>query len=177
MEVQAARIGKPHGIRGEVTVQLFTDSPAERFTPGATFATDPAANGPLTIRAARWNKNILLLAFEEVTDRNRAEELRGTKLMHTAVTEPEDTDEWYEHELLDFAVRERDTEIGKVTALLSGDVQDLLEVTTPEGERILVPFVEEIVPEIDPENRTIAITPPPGLLTLNRPDDDGEAGA
>ena len=101
--------------------------------------------------------------------------------MHTAVTEPEDSDEWYEHELLDFSVLDAssgaNTVIGKVTALVSGEVQDLLEVTTPEGETILVPFVEEIVPEIDPETRTIQVTPPPGLLTLNRPDDDGEAGA
>ena len=63
MQLQVARIGKPHGIRGEVTVQVLTDAPADRFVAGTEFVVEPASAGPLTIRSARWNKDILLLGF------------------------------------------------------------------------------------------------------------------
>ena len=80
-----ARIGKPHGIRGEVTVQAHTDDPAARFVPGATFATEapPGSGVPrvLTISAARLHRDTWLLAFEEVPDRTGAEGLRGTRLV------------------------------------------------------------------------------------------------
>ncbi|MCT4574488.1 ribosome maturation factor RimM, partial [Bacillus thuringiensis] len=72
-----ARLGKPHGIRGEVTVEVRTDEPDERFVPGAVFSTEPDV-GPLTLSRARWHRERLLLTFDEVADRNRAEEIRNT---------------------------------------------------------------------------------------------------
>ncbi|MCC5763565.1 hypothetical protein LH496_28265, partial [Klebsiella pneumoniae] len=67
-----------------------------------------------------------------------------------------------------------------VTALITGEVQDLLEIELIEelgGHRPLVPFVEEIVPDVDVEQRTVELTPPPGLLTLNTDHDDETADA
>ena len=55
MQLQVARIGKPHGIRGEVTVQVLTDAPGDRFVPGTEFVVEPASAGPLTVNSARWN--------------------------------------------------------------------------------------------------------------------------
>ena len=79
MKVQVARVGKPHGIRGEVTVQLFTDAPEERFAPGARLLLEPpvalAPGGVVTVRRARWNKAVLVVALEEVADRNGAKAL------------------------------------------------------------------------------------------------------
>ena len=72
MQLQVARIGKPHGIRGEVTVQVLTDAPGDRFVPGTQFIVEPASAGPLTVFSARWNKDILLLAFDEIETRNEA---------------------------------------------------------------------------------------------------------
>ena len=68
MQLQVARIGKPHGIRGEVTVQVLTDAPEDRFVPGVEFVVEPASAGPLTVSRARWNKDILLLAFDGISD-------------------------------------------------------------------------------------------------------------
>ncbi|MFD5277873.1 ribosome maturation factor RimM [Pseudarthrobacter sp. NPDC058362] len=168
MKLQVARIGKPHGIRGEVTVQVLTDAPGDRFVPGAGFLVEPASSGPLTVSSARWNKDILLLGFEEVADRNKAETLRGAKLfIETAGLAEEDDEGWYEHELVGLEARVDGAVVGKVAALNTMPVQDLLMVTTPEGGEILVPFVEEIVPEVNIDEGYILITPPPGLFELN----------
>ncbi len=71
MDMVIARLGKPHGIRGEFTVEVRTDRPDERLVPGMTYATDPDI-GELTLKSARWHRDRLLLAFDEVPDRTRA---------------------------------------------------------------------------------------------------------
>ena len=168
MQLQVARIGKPHGIRGEVTVQVLTDAPGDRFVPGTEMVVDPAALGPLTVSSARWNKDILLLGFREVADRNRAETLRGAKLFIETEELDEDDDEgWYEHELVGLEARVGSQPVGKVTALNTMPVQDLLVVETPDGKEILIPFVEQIVPEVNIEEGYVLLTPPAGLFEIN----------
>ncbi len=113
MQVLVARIGKPHGIRGEVTVQLFTDIPEERFAPGEVLDLENftpkspvatvAPTGRLKVVGHRWNKKILVVRFEEVTTRNQAEELRGNRLMFE-VPEDEDDEGFYEQELVNLPV-------------------------------------------------------------------------
>ncbi|WP_262105032.1 ribosome maturation factor RimM [Arthrobacter sp. Marseille-P9274] len=178
MHVQVARIGKPHGIRGEVTVQVLTDAPEERFTPGARLVVEPERLGPLTVRSARWNKEILLLGFDEVGDRNGAEELRGVKLFVDS-DDHEDEDAWYEHELVGLKALVGDEEVGRVTGLNTLPAQDQLVIEAANGEEILVPFVEQIVPEVDVDQGFVRLTPPPGLFEVNSPEhrtepDDGE---
>ncbi|MBO1267052.1 ribosome maturation factor RimM [Arthrobacter cavernae] len=169
MQLQVARIGKPHGIRGEVTVQVLTDAPGERFVPGTEFVVEPASAGPLTVISARWNKDILLLGFEEIADRNAAEAIRGAKLfIETEDIDDEDDDEgWYEHELVGLEARVGSQVVGKVSALNTMPVQDLLVVEGADGKEILIPFVDEIVPEVNIEEGYILLTPPAGLFELN----------
>lgn len=168
MQLQVARIGKPHGIRGEVTVQVLTDAPGDRFVPGTEFVVEPASAGPLTILSARWNKDILLLGFEEIETRNEAETLRGAKLFIETEELDEDDDEgWYEHELVGLEARVGPEVVGTIAALTTLPVQDLLTVKTPEGKEILVPFVEQIVPEVNVAEGYVLITPPPGLFGIN----------
>jgi 16S rRNA processing protein RimM len=168
MQLQVARIGKPHGIRGEVTVQVLTDAPGDRFVPGTEFVVEPASAGPLTVSSARWNKDILLLGFEEIETRNDAETLRGAKLFIETEELDEDDDEgWYEHELVGLEARVGSQVVGKVAALNTMPVQDLLVVTTPGGEEVLIPFVEQIVPEVNIEEGFVLLTPPDGLFELN----------
>jgi 16S rRNA processing protein RimM len=180
MEVLVARIGKPHGIRGEVTVQLFTDAPEDRFEPGAVFRAEGIPLPELTVTKARWNKETLIVAFEQVPDRNTAETLRGATLfIDSDDTDDDEDDAWYEHELVGLDVRVDGQAVGKVTALRTMAVQDLLVVELADGHEVLVPFVGEIVPEVDPEGGFITVEPPAGLLELNLPGsnsapDDGE---
>lgn len=166
----AARIGKPHGLRGEVTVQVHTDDPQGRFVPGASFATEPAERGPLVLRSVRLHQGIYLLAFDGHPDRTAAEALRGTRLLVSDEGAGSDADEdegWREEDLLGFAVVLPDgSPLGEVSALHVREVQDLLEVRTAEGREVLVPFVDELVPEIDEDARRVVVDPPPGLLEL-----------
>jgi 16S rRNA processing protein RimM len=180
MDVLVARIGKPHGIKGEVTVQLFTDAPEDRFDAGETFRVEGAAVAELTVAKARWNKDILIVGFEQVADRNQAETLRGAQLfIDTAGAVDEDDDAWYEHELVGLDARVDGVSVGKVTALRTMAVQDLLVVELADGHEAFVPFVGSIVPEVNPDEGFIAIVPPAGLFDLNTPGsnqapDDGD---
>lgn len=167
MQVQVARIGKPHGIRGEVTVLVLTDAPDSRFAVGAEFAAEPATAGTLTVRSSRWNKDILLLGFEGVNTRNDAELLRGTTLLFDSEDDGDD-DAWYEHELLNLEVRIGTRKVGKVTGLRTLPVQDLLIVEDTDGDEVLVPFVDEIVPEVNIEEGYVLLTPPEGLFAVNK---------
>lgn len=170
MRLQVARIGKPHGIRGEVTVQVLTDAPEDRFAPGAVFEVEDATLKTLTVEGARWNKEILLLAFAEILDRNGAETMRGAKLFIDTDEVEDDSEGWYEHELVDLEARVADKVVGKITALRTGNVQDLLVVKSVEGDEVYVPFVESIVPEVNIEGGYILMTPPEGLFEVNRED-------
>ncbi|TKV29914.1 ribosome maturation factor RimM [Arthrobacter sp. NamB2] len=179
MEVLVARIGKPHGIRGEVTVQLFTDAPEDRFEPGETFRVEDAAVSALTVAKARWNKDILIVGFEQVADRNQAETLRGARLFIDSDTTSDEDDAWYEHELVGLDVRVDGEAVGKVTALRTMAVQDLLVVELADGHEALVPFVGAIVPEVNVVDGFVVVVPPSGLFDLNTPGsnqapDDGD---
>lgn len=162
-EVLVARIGKPHGLRGEVTVQAHTDNPAERFVVGAVFGTDPD-RGELTVRTVRVHNGIHLLSFEEAGDRTAAEGLRGTRLL--AAAEDED-DAFYEDDLVGLAVVDTDGQpLGTVIALHPRPAQDLLEIELTDGRTAYLPFVAEIVPEVDLDAGRVVADPPPGLLEL-----------
>lgn len=169
-----ARIGKPHALRGEVTVQLHTDDPESRLVPGTVFDTraEPGSGVPrrLTLATTRVHRGIWLLGFEGVQDRTGAESLRGTRLVLAAEAfEDEDDDEgWYEADLVGLTARTPDGEVvGEVVALELGAAQDRLVLRRPDGTRALVPFVEAIVPEVDPEAGRLVVDAPPGLLDLD----------
>nr|WP_020207385.1 MULTISPECIES: ribosome maturation factor RimM [unclassified Streptomyces] len=162
-----ARIGRAHGIKGEVTVEVRTDEPELRLAPGAVLATDPATTGPLTIETGRVHSGRLLLRFEGVKDRTAAEALRNTLLIADVdpAELPEDPEEFYDHQLMDLDVVLADgTEIGRITEITHLPSQDLFIVERPDGSEVMIPFVEEIVTEIDLEEQRAVITPPPGLI-------------
>ncbi|MFI8522044.1 ribosome maturation factor RimM [Streptomyces sp. NPDC085481] len=172
MQLVVARIGRAHGIKGEVTVEVRTDEPELRLGPGAVLATDPASAGPLTIQTGRVHSGRLLLRFEGVADRNAAEALRNILLIADVDPDemPEEEDEYYDHQLMDLDVVLADgTEIGVISEISHLPSQDLFIVERPDGSELMIPFVSEIVTEIDLENQRAVIDPPPGLI------DDSEA--
>ncbi|MBE3000068.1 ribosome maturation factor RimM [Nocardiopsis sp. HNM0947] len=170
MRLVVGRIGRAHGIRGDVAVEVRTDDPGARFADGTVLLTDPASAGPLTISSTRNHSGRLLVRFEGVRDRNAAEALRGTVLqVESADVAPlDDPDEFHDHELIGLAVQTPDgTQVGEVTDVLH-HAQDVLVVERPGGEEALVPFVGPLVPEIDVEAGRLVIDPPPGLLDLGK---------
>ncbi|WP_079406258.1 ribosome maturation factor RimM [Streptomyces sp. 3211] len=167
MELVVARIGRAHGIKGEVTVEVRTDEPELRLSPGAVLKTEPATVGPLTIETGRVHSGRLMLRFAGVKDRTGAEALRNTLLIAEVDPSelPEEEDEYYDHQLMDLdVVLEDGTEIGRITEISHLPSQDLFIVERPDGSEVMIPFVEEIVAEIDLEEQRCVITPPPGLI-------------
>ena len=167
------RIGRPHGVRGQVTVEVRTDDPDLRFAPGTTLLTEPAARGPLTVAAARWHSGTLLLTLagpdgEVVSSREEADALRNTQLLVPVAELPEleDPDSFYDHQLVGLAAVLPDgSPIGEVSAVRH-EGTELLVVRRPEGGELLVPFVTAIVPTVDVAAGRVVVDPPEGLLDL-----------
>lgn len=175
--LRVCRIGKAQGLRGEVTVQIFTDEPYERFEPGNVLCT---ADGEreFVIENARTFKNRWILLFEESQNRNDAEALNGTELYVHAEDAQELAAEnaWYIKDLVGLQARLCEENqlgltpkvIGKVVDVLDG-AQSLLKIRLDhpideENKTALVPFVEAIVPEVDVANGYLTIDPPGGLI-------------
>jgi 16S rRNA processing protein RimM len=171
LEVVVGRIGKPHGIRGEVTVEVRTDEPDLRFVTGARLLARAPRGGSfdlpaLTVAGSRWHKTVLLLSFEEIADRNAAEAARGVVLSATVSPQqrPADPEEFYDHQLVGLAVRDTDgTGIGEVTGVLHG-AQDVLRIRATDGREALVPFVAALVPEVDLAAGHVVVADRPGLV-------------
>ena len=161
------RIGRVHGVRGEVTVEVRTDSPEERFQVGTQIATDPAKFGPLTITGQRWHNGILLLTFEGVSDRGAAEKIKNVLLMAEVNIAESDADEFHVQLLIGSTIELIDgTILGTIDDVLTTKGQNLLSFMRG-GKQVLIPFVKAIVPTVDIAARKVVITPPEGLIDEN----------
>jgi 16S rRNA processing protein RimM len=169
MQLVVGRVGRPHGLHGEVTVEVRTDDPDERFAAGASLMTEPEGRGPLTVASMRWHSGRLLVRFAGCDDRDSAEALRDTVLAIDSdqLAPLPDSAEFYDHELIGLsAISAAGEHVGTVTDVLHHG-QDVLVIdgTGPRrGAEILVPFVTAIVPDVDIAAGTLVIDPPPGLL-------------
>ena len=169
MDLVVGRIGKPHGVRGEVTVDVRTDDPDARFAPGSSLRTEPAERGPLTIAGVHPRPGGLVLAFDGVESREAAEALRGTVLVVDSAELPdiEDADEWYDHQLVGLAaVDPAGAALGEVADIVHAPASDLLVVRDADGREHLVPFVRELVPAVDVPGGRVVVDPPEGLFDL-----------
>ena len=166
MELLIGRVIKSHGIKGELVVEPTTDEPEIRYAVGEVLhGTQGKKEHTLTVKSVRVHKGRLLIFFEEIQDRTTADTLRGTQFFAPPLEDPDD-DGFYDHELEGLRVIHNGADIGEVTGVTHGPAQSLLELTLDGGKEVLVPFVEEIVPDIDLEAGTCTITPPEGLLDL-----------
>ncbi len=173
------RVGKPHGLRGEVTVEVRTDEPERRYADGAVLRVEapPGSAFPhpaLTVGSTRWHQSALLATFSELSDRTAAESARGV-LLHAEIpadATPEDPDEFYDHQLVGLRADDVTGErLGEITAVVHGAAQDLLSVRTDDGRDALVPFVAALVPEVDLTARRVVIADRPGLVRPAPADD------
>jgi 16S rRNA processing protein RimM len=169
MDLVVGRIGRPQGVKGELTVEVRTDDPDGRFAPGTVLRTEPADRGPLTVVSARPRSGGLVVEFEGVFDRAGAETLRNTVLVVDSASLPpiEDDEEWYDHELVGLAVvTVGGAPVGELTEVIHTAASDLLAIRAPDGREHLVPFVRSMVPTVDVAGGRIVLDPPEGLLDL-----------
>ncbi len=161
--VVVGRIGRAHGLKGEVFVEPRTDEPERRFAAGASLQTH---TGALTVSDSRTHSGKLVVRFKEIEGRTAAEAARGTEL--TCLVDPtelpEDPEEFYDHQLVGLRVETTDGEaVGELDRVEHSAAQDLLVIRTPERE-VLFPFVSVFVPEVDVAGGRIVIDDKPGLL-------------
>lgn len=174
--MRVGRLVKAHGLKGGLRLELYTDDPARRFVPGASFALQVPAG-------SRWHGKSVTLAelrsfnghavafFDGVTDREAAQSLVRAILWIDAdpAEESGEPNAWYDHQLVGLTAWKDGEPVGKVVRVDHLPAQDLLAVAAG-GREILVPFVKEIVPALDIARGTVVLTPPPGLFE-DLPDD------
>ncbi len=160
------RAGKPHGIHGDILVEILTDFP-ERLADGVRFGVggeEPAAFHH--VHRVRFHKGKWLLSVRDIRDRNTIESWRGLYLFlpEQALEElPEGY--YYEHHLVGAECRSPGGAVlGQVTGLDPGVGQSRLVVRLANGRERLVPFVPEIVREVNLGSGVIVVDAPPGLL-------------
>jgi 16S rRNA processing protein RimM len=165
VEVLVGVVGRAHGIRGEVAIDLRTDEPARRFAAGSILRGDDTTRTfrvvSSLLHGGRW-----LLAFAELSDRTAAEQARGIRLVTDVdpTERPADPEEYFDRQLVGLTVLAHDgADLGRVTGVLHHPGQDLLEVQGDQA-RHLIPFVSAIVPGVDLAAGTLRLANVPGLL-------------
>jgi len=170
--LSVGKIVGAQGLQGELRVNPASDFP-ERFTaPGPRWLRSRMGGEPTEIQLKTGRqlpgKSLFVVRFAGINNRSAAEALVGQELLVSATDRPElDEGEFHLLDLIDLEARLNPDgpAIGSVTNLISGG-NDLLEVTTTDGRKLLIPFVEAIVPEVHLKERWLLLTPPPGLLDL-----------
>tara|TARA_Y100001968_G_C19168958_1_gene624660 strand:+ start:165 stop:695 length:531 start_codon:yes stop_codon:yes gene_type:complete len=161
----------PQGLKGDIRIKPSSEFP-ERFTKPGKRWIQKENESPTEIKIIRGKqipgKSIYVLSIEGISTRSSAELIIGWKLVVPINSRPNLNDgEFHYLDLLGLEARIYPTKklIGHVTDLIKGG-NDLLEIESVEGRKILVPFVKEIVPEIKIKEKWLLINPPPGLLEL-----------
>ncbi len=178
-KLRVGRLVKAHGLKGAIKLELYTDSPNERFAPGSVLElqvpeTSPWFGKTVTVNELRWYNQSPVIFLKDVDDRTAAESLiKAILLVDTDVSAlPVEPDAWYDHQLVGLKVLRDGKQVGEVIRVEHLPAQDLLAVETASGE-VLVPFVKAIVPEVDIKAGTLTVTPPGGLFETLEDDAPG----
>lgn len=168
--LRVGRLTKPHGLKGGLKVELYTDNPDLRFESGAIFQLQVPEDSQwfgrtISVRELRWFNGVPVAFFNEVSDRTAAESIVRAILWidEAAVEASVEDNAWYDHQLVGLEVRRDGELLGTVAEVRHFPAQDLLAVKTAGGT-VLVPFVEAIVPHVDLEAGVVTVTPPAGLF-------------
>lgn len=174
--LRVGRLLKAHGLKGAIKVEMYTDDPASRFTPGSVFTLQVPDDSPwvgknLTLKELKWYNDSPVAFFEGIDDRNDAESLIKAILWvdDDVDSRPVEDDAWYDHQLIGLTVRRDGVAVGTIARVDHFPSQDLLIVTTDNGD-VMVPFVKAIVSNVDVAAGTVDVTPPFGLF--EEPADD-----
>lgn len=167
--LDVGKIAKPHGLKGEVRVLATTDFPDERFAEGNTLYLQRSkgeAPIPLVIETRRRHKQFELLRFEGYPNINDVESWKGARLK---VPEDElvslEEDEFYYHEIIGcLVVTEEGEELGKIKEILETGANDVWVVKRTGGKDLLIPFIDEVVKEINVDEKLVKIHVMEGLF-------------
>lgn len=183
--IEIGTIVSPHGLRGEVKIYSDSDFPERFETPGKRFLKHPHETTGEWITLKRGyglpGKNLYVVSFEEITDRNQAEALRKSKLLIEKRDRPQlEDNEYHVDDLINLAVINQETgqPIGHVIDIYAAGndllvvalEKDVIEKHCPnpskQKKQVLIPFVAEIVPVVSLAEKQLEVRLPPGLLDL-----------
>ncbi len=174
-KLRVGRLVKAHGLKGALKLELYTDSPDQRFRAGQELElqvpeTSEWFGKTVKVAELRFYNQSPVLFLEGIQDRSQAETLvKAILLIETDLEQlPEDPEAWYDHQLVGLSALVGEEVVGKVMRVDHLPAQDLLAIETSNGE-VLVPFVKQIVPLVDIKKGQIALTPPAGLFEVNLP--------
>jgi|WetSurMetagenome_2_1015567.scaffolds.fasta_scaffold282690_2 16S rRNA processing protein RimM len=158
--IVVGKIRRPHGIYGELVLELMTDFP-ERLFPGKRVFIGEK-HEPYLIEHMRQHNEGALIAFQGLTVREEAARITNSLMYVSARGLPElPKGEYYYHELFGLSVQnEAGDEIGKLTEVLETGANDVYVVISEDGEETLIPALENVVLEIDLQNGRIVVRPP-----------------
>jgi 16S rRNA processing protein RimM len=169
--VAVGRILRPHGVRGEVVVEVLSDVPG-RFQKGSRLLGVRAGASPivlpviLTVATSRPHKTGAVVRFEGFEDPDQAAALRGLDLEVPRAEVPKaPRGTYYQYELLGCLCRDAGEELGRVVEVLEDGGGTML-IVEGEGRRVPVPFVKEFLRRVDVEAGEIDLALPPGLLEV-----------
>lgn len=170
--VVVGKVIKPHGVRGELSILNRSDNP-DRWTPGSVVFTE--AGDTLTVKVSRLHSGRLLVGFEEVADREAAEQMRGVVLVVPQSWLPELPDgQWWPYQLEGCRVTtEAGRDLGVVTEVIPNPANDLWVAVDDQGRETLVPALKDLLVDVDVEGKQIIVGDVPELTA---PDED-EHGA
>lgn len=179
-KLRVGRLVKAHGLKGALKLELYTDSPDQRFRAGQELElqvpeTSEWFGKTVKVAELRFYNQSPVLFLEGIQDRSQAETLvKAILLIETDLEQlPEDPEAWYDHQLVGLTALVGEEVVGKVIRVDHLPAQDLLAIETSNGE-VLVPFVKQIVPSVDIQKGQIVLTPPAGLFEINLPDGDSD---
>jgi 16S rRNA processing protein RimM len=172
-KLRVGRLVKAHGLKGAIKLELYTDSPDQRFQPGQVLELQVPESSEwfgktIKVLELRFYNQSPVLFLEGIDTRSKAETLiKAILLIETDVDAlPEEPEAWYDHQLVGLKALVGSEVVGQVTRVDHLPAQDLLAIETPKGE-VLVPFVKQIVPEVNIALGQVALTPPDGLFEIN----------
>jgi 16S rRNA processing protein RimM len=173
-KLRVGRLVKAHGLKGAIKLELYTDSPDQRFQPGQILElqvpeTSEWFGKTITVSELRFYNQSPVLFVEGIEDRSKAETLIKAILLIETETDilPEEPEAWYDHQLVGLKALVGQESVGTVIRVDHMPAQDLLAIETANGE-VLVPFVKQIVPEVDIKSGQLVLTPPEGLFEVNQ---------
>jgi 16S rRNA processing protein RimM len=179
-KLRVGRLVKAHGLKGALKLELYTDSPDQRFRAGQELElqvpeTSEWFGKTVKVAELRFYNQSPVLFLEGIQDRSQAETLvKAILLIETDLEQlPEDPEAWYDHQLVGLAALVGEEVVGKVIRVDHLPAQDLLAIETSNGE-VLVPFVKQIVPSVDIQKGQVVLTPPAGLFEINLPGGDSD---
>lgn len=171
---RVALIASPVGLKGECNLKIFTDNPVKRFAVGSKLSTSDQSIKSLTVANYRRHKVRHIIRFEEIDTCEQIESLKGVELFVDDSADYSDDanteiDEYYYDELIGLTAKfincDSEFKCGKVLSVLQGVAQSILEIEV-NSKKVLIPFVKQIVTDVNIKEQTIIIDPPDGLLDL-----------